>query len=393
MEIIIEKTKGIPVQQSAIEIVERKGLGHPDTLCDLVAEELSIDFSRYYLKKFGRVLHHNIDKCLLVGGRSEVGFGGGKVTTPMQLIVVGRAVEVVGDEKVPLEDIARETIHKRLKERFRFLEPEKNVIVETKIRTGSVDLRATFDSSIPLANDTSIGVGFSPLTEVESIVYQTEQFLNSVEGKQEYPMIGEDIKIMGIRINDRINLTIAIAFVSRFISSKDKYFKIKAELLEYIQAFVKKMTTREVTIAINTADNYEKDTVYLTVTGTSAECGDDGQVGRGNRANGLITPYRPMTLEATAGKNPITHTGKLYNLVAREISAEMTKDPDISGAECYLVSQIGMPITEPQILHAKIHSRLAKKVVEKKCRDIIKKHLNQMPQLWTGLLERHYSLF
>ncbi|GAN32322.1 MAG: methionine adenosyltransferase [Candidatus Brocadia sp. AMX2] len=393
MEIIVEKTKGVAVQQSAIEIVERKGLGHPDTLCDRVAEELSIAFSRYYLKRFGRVLHHNIDKCLLVGGRSAVCFGGGEMITPIQIIVVGRAVEVVGDEKVPLEEIARETTHRWLKERLRFLEPEKNVIVETKIRTGSVDLRATFDSSIPLANDTSIGVGFSPLTETESLVYHTEQFLNSAEVKQDYSMIGEDIKIMGIRVNDRINLTIAMAFVSRFISSKDEYFNIKKDLLEYIRAFVKKLTSHEVTVAINAADNYEKNIVYLTVTGTSAECGDDGQVGRGNRANGLITPYRPMTLEATAGKNPITHTGKLYNLIAGEISAEVAKDPDIAGAECYLVSQIGMPITEPQIVHIKIHSSLAQKIVEEKCRGIIKKHLDQIPQLWKGILERRYSLF
>ena len=145
MEIIIEKTKDLPIQQSSIEIVERKGLGHPDTLCDRAAEELSIVFSQYYLKKFGRVLHHNIDKCLLVGGRSEVCFGGGKVTTPIHLIVVGRAVETVGNEKVPLEEIARETTHKWLSERMRCLEPEKNVVVETKIRTGSVDLRATFE--------------------------------------------------------------------------------------------------------------------------------------------------------------------------------------------------------------------------------------------------------
>ena len=393
MEIIIEKTKDLPVQESSIEIVERKGLGHPDTLCDRAAEELSIAFSQYYLKKFGRVLHHNIDKCLLVGGRSEVCFGGGKVTTPIHLIIVGRAVEVVGNEKVPLEEIARETTHKWLRERMRFLEPEKNVVVETKIRTGSADLRATFDSSIPLANDTSIGVGFSPLTETESLVYKTEQFLNSPEVKRAYPMVGEDIKIMGIRIHDHINLTIAIAFISKFISSKEEYFKIKAKLLEYIQGFVKKLTAREVAITINAADNYEKDICYLTVTGTSAECGDDGQVGRGNRANGLITPYRPMTLEATAGKNPITHTGKLYNLVANEISREITNVPDISGADCYLVSQIGKPITEPQTVHVKIHSSLAKKAAEEECMVIIKKHLSQMPQLWTGILERRYSLF
>src|SRR3990167_1986801 len=393
MEIIIEKTKDVPVQKSAIEIVERKGLGHPDTLCDRAAEELSIAFSKYYLKKFGRVLHHNIDKCLLVGGRSEVCFGGGKVTTPIHLIIVGRAVEVVGNEKVPLEEIARETTHKWLSERMRCLEPEKNVVVETKIRTGSVDLRATFDSSIPLANDTSIGVGFSPLTETESLVYKTEQFLNSAEVKRAYPMVGEDIKIMGIRMHDHINLTIAIAFISKFISSKEEYFKMKAKLLEYIQVFVKKLTTLEIAITINAADNYERDIFYLTVTGTSAECGDDGQVGRGNRANGLITPYRPMTLEATAGKNPITHTGKLYNLTANNIPAELTKDPDISGAECYLVSRIGTPITEPGFVHIKIQSNLSKKTLDEKCKEIIKKHLSQIPQLWTGILEGKYSLF
>src|SRR3990172_10078455 len=232
MEIIIEKTKDVPVQKSAIEIVERKGLGHPDTLSDRAAEELSIAFSKYYLKKFGR-----------------------------------------------------ETTHKWLSERMRCLEPEKNVVVETKIRTGSVDLRATFDSSIPLANDTSIGVGFSPLTETESLAYKTEQFLNSAEVKRAYPMVGEDIKIMGIRMHDHINLTIAIAFISKFISSKEEYFKMKTKLLEYIQFFVEKLTSREVTITINAADSYKKDIYYLTVTGTSAECGDDGQVGRGNRAN------------------------------------------------------------------------------------------------------------
>lgn len=393
MEIIVEKVNDLSVQQSAIEIVERKGLGHPDTLCDRAAEELSIAFSKYYIEKFGRVLHHNIDKCLLVGGRSEVCFGGGTVTTPMHLIVAGRAVESVGKEKVPLEEIARETTYRWLKERLRFIEPEKNVIVETKIRTGSAELLSTFDSSIPLANDTSIGVGFSPMTETESLVYHTEQFLNSPEVKRKYPMIGEDIKIMGVRVNDHINLTIAIAFVSRFISSKEVYFDTKSKILEYILTFVKKLTTCEVSLVLNAADNYKKNIVYLTITGTSAECGDDGQVGRGNRANGLITPYRPMTLEATAGKNPITHTGKLYNLTAGEIAAEITKEPDISGTECYLVSQIGIPITEPQIIHVKIRSNLEKEIIEERCRKIIQKHLGQIPRLWAGILEKRYSLY
>ncbi len=58
-------------------------------------------------------------------------------------------------------------------------------------------------------------------------------------------------------------------------------------------------------VHVNTADDIKKKSVFLTVTGTSAEMGDDGSVGRGNRCNGLITPNRPMSMEATSGKNPI----------------------------------------------------------------------------------------
>ncbi|KAB2832789.1 MAG: S-adenosylmethionine synthase, partial [Candidatus Brocadia sp.] len=59
----------------------------------------------------------------------------------------------------------------------------------------------------------------------------------------------------------------------------------------------------------------------------------------------------------------------------------------------YLVSQIGMPITEPQMVHVKVRSHLPIKAAEEKCMTIIKRHLDRTPQLWTGILERHYSLF
>lgn len=393
MEIIIEQTRETPVGKSSVEIVERKGIGHPDTLCDGAAEELSKAFSKYYLKHFGRILHHNVDKCLLAGGRSEVSFGGGRVTVPMKLIIAGRATEYAGNSKIPLEEIAKETIYAWLRNRMRFLEPEKNVVIDMQTRTGSADLRATYDSTQLSANDTSVGVGFSPMTELESIVYSTEQFLNSAETKRNYPMVGEDIKIMGIRLNDQINLTIAIAFVARFISSKEEYLKIKRLLAEYIDAFIKKHTSKRIASVINAADDAERNIYYLTVTGTSAECGDDGQVGRGNRVNGLITPYRPMTMEATAGKNPVTHTGKLYNIAAHEISRELTQNPDIHNAECYLVSQIGKPITEPQIVHIKIHSSLTKESLEDICTNIAKKHLRLIPQLWESILEQRFTLF
>jgi S-adenosylmethionine synthetase len=106
---------------------------------------------------------------------------------------------------------------------------------------------------------------------------------------------------------------------------------------------------------VNTADEISRGSVYLTVTGTSAEAGDDGQAGRGNRANGLITPYRPMTLESVAGKNPVTHVGKLYNLAAGLIAASVVDEvPEVGEAECRLVSRIGRPISDPQVADVRV---------------------------------------
>ena len=86
-----------------------------------------------------------------------------------------------------------------------------------------------------------------------------------------------------------------------------------------------KITSRKVTVHINTADDINTGSVFLTVTGTSAEMGDDGSVGRGNRCNGLITPNRPMSMEATSGKNPINHIGKIYNILSTKLAKECVK--------------------------------------------------------------------
>ena len=75
MEILVTRMQGRSIGEGAMEIVERKGLGHPDTLCDSAAEALSIALSKYYVEHFGRILHHNVDKVALVGGAATVGFG------------------------------------------------------------------------------------------------------------------------------------------------------------------------------------------------------------------------------------------------------------------------------------------------------------------------------
>ncbi|MBI4362127.1 MAG: methionine adenosyltransferase [Euryarchaeota archaeon] len=396
----VHQGKGTLVERLPIEIVERKGQGHPDTLCDMASEELSIALSEYYLENFGRVLHHNVDKCVLVGGQSNARFGGGEILDPIYLMLVGRATRDIEQKgkrfRVPIGRFAVEGTKHWFKKSLRCLDPEKHLIVDYRIHPGSVDLVGTFQEAedIPRANDTSFGVAFAPLSETERLVYDTERLLNSPAVKKRLPAVGEDIKVMGVRNRDKIGLTVACAMISGEIDDAGDYMDIKKKMEELVLQQAAKKTRRETRVQVNTADNPKGGRYYLTVTGTSAEHGDDGQVGRGNRANGLITPYRPMTLEATAGKNPVSHVGKIYNVTARQILDRLVQEePSIQQSSCYLVSQIGAPINEPQALNIEVHADGGLRNIAHTAEAIAQDVLEKMPKAWRGFLERRYPLF
>ena len=205
MNIEISFTNATPVSKRPVEFVERKGKGHPDTISDRASEELSIALCEYYLSNFGRVYHHNVDKCVLVGGQAKAVFGGGKVTSPIYLLLVGRAAAKIDGKRVPVEKIAQETTANWMSKELHALDTTEHLKVETMIRPGSVDLVKNFDleDEIPLANDTSFGVWYGPNTEIENIVYNVEKELNLASTKKKFPEIGEDIKVMGVRRNVR----------------------------------------------------------------------------------------------------------------------------------------------------------------------------------------------
>jgi len=340
--------KNLLVEEMPVEIVERKGRGHPDSLCDGAAEELSVALCKFYREKVGRILHHNVDKAVLVGGSSEADFGGGRVIAPIQIYIVGRATLEWDGSQIDPEELFHDSIVQWLCRQVRHLKPE-HLQLNFKVRRGSADLQKIFydEDKPPLANDTSFAVGFAPLSELERLVLETERFLNSEEGKRRFPQLGEDIKVMGVRDGDLIRLTIAAAFVSSLTPDRETYESVKEQIARFVEEeFAPKFTKRRVEVFVNTADT--PDSAYLTVTGTSAEAGDDGQVGRGNRASGLITPYRPMTLEAVAGKNPVSHVGKVYSIMTQIIAQRIVeKVPEARQVYCYMVSQIGKPITDP----------------------------------------------
>lgn len=363
-DIVVEEFYYPSVEDMEVEIVERKGLGHPDYICDGVAEAVSKALSSYYLENYGRILHHNVDKVLLVGGQSNPWFGGGVVLQPIRIIVSGRLTTDVqlesGFKPIPFGTIIVDATKRWIKESFRFLDPEVHVIVDYKVGRGSVDLRAIVEAEtdVPLANDTSVGLAFAPLSSLERLVYETERYLNSRGFKSKLPMVGEDVKVMGLRRGSKIVLTIASAMISSLILDPGEYVSVKEQVKEEVLDLATRITPNHVVeVYVNIADIREKNIFYLTVTGTSAEHGDDGATGRGNRVNGLITPFRPMSLEATAGKNPVSHVGKIYNVVAKDIAETIYMKLSNKGVrEVYvsLLSQIGKPINKPQIAHIKI---------------------------------------
>jgi S-adenosylmethionine synthetase len=351
----VEKITQTPIEKQEIEIVERKGVGHPDSMADGFAEAVSRALCNEYIRKCGTILHHNTDQVEVVAGRSNPEYKGGELISPIYVLLVGRATKEFKDIKIATDTTAVRAAKQYLKTTLPDIDSEHDVIIDCKLGTGSTDLQSVFKrGKAPMANDTSFGVGHAPFSEVEQLVYNTERNM-VLNFKKVLPAIGTDIKVMGMRKNEKITLTVACAMIGKYVDDQSHYFNIKEELRNKICDLALEYTDREVEVFVNTGDDEKTGCVYLTVTGTSAEMGDDGSVGRGNRCNGLITPNRPMSMEATSGKNPINHVGKLYNLLSNQIAKDIAAN--VSGIEdvyIRILSQIGHPIDEPLIASAQV---------------------------------------
>ncbi|MBS7639825.1 MAG: methionine adenosyltransferase [Candidatus Bathyarchaeia archaeon] len=386
--------KNIPLEEQEIEIVERKGLGHPDTICDAIMNEVSVNLCKEYLERFGMIMHHNIDKSLLVAGEVEVRFGGGIIKKPMKLIFGDRATFEVGNVKVPVAEISIQTAKDWFRKNLRFVDPEEHVRYQVEIQPGSQALTDIFrrGGRVLEANDTSAAVGWAPLTKTEKLVLDLEKYLNSNDFKRRFPETGEDIKVMGFRKHRDLNLTISMAFVDRFISDEKNYFERKADVLDDIKGFVDRRMEGfdRIHVELNTLDAPGRgiDGLYLTVLGTSADGADSGQVGRGNRVNGLISLNRPQCSEAAAGKNPVSHVGKIYNLLTHKIANKIYNE--VSGVKevyVWMLSKIGRPIDQPVIAAVQLitDSEPSFNIIRRRAEEIVEYELENIDKFTIDL--------
>jgi S-adenosylmethionine synthetase len=365
--LIIESSR-VPLAQEPMEIVERKGWGHPDTICDAVMEAVAVRLAQAYLKTCGRVLHFNADKGILVAGQVACRFGGGAVLAPMRLVMGDRATFEWKGKRIPVKEIAERTAYKWFKQHLPRIEPLKDLECQFELKPASEELRSVAERPREaVANDTSATVGYAPLTPTERLVFQIERFLNGPSFKKAFPDTGEDVKVLAVRNGRDVTVTVAMPFLAPLIRRESEYFKRKAAAGRVLTDFVMRKSGTDFSpcIYLNVLDQPGggEAGAYLTLLGTSAELGDSGEVGRGNRVCGIISLHRPASAEAAPGKNPVAHVGKIYNVLAQVLAEDIYKKvPGLLDVTVWITSQIGRPISSPQAVAVEVIPRRGVKV-------------------------------
>lgn len=381
------------------ELIERKGAGHPDSICDELAALISQQYSAYCVKHCDEmVLHHQIDKLMIIGGKTEVTFGAGKFVEPIKVILAGRITRTYLGNELPVKQLIDTTLREYFAEKFPMIDFDDMVEVHDFLTSyaGPGTLRSSkgaianmFDPVSKdgvrgyedvVANDTSFCVAYAPLSPLENAIIQLEQKLTSKETRQTYQWLGTDIKLMAYRQGNKIDITTCIPQIAKYVPTYDAYKNNLQTIADLCLSFLGELLpAQNLRISLNTKDKDETQNVYLTVSGASLS-GDIGVVGRGNRPNGLITARHPMSMEGTNGKNPRYYAGFIYAVCAKRIADRIfaeTGAPNI----VEIVSQNGGPLLDPW--HARVTSEADSEIINK----IVQDEFVHIPSITTDFID------
>jgi S-adenosylmethionine synthetase len=316
----------------------------------------------------------------------------------MKLVIGDRATPVKGfDVSQVALNAAKHWFHENLPE----IDPNRDVLYQVELKGGSDELTGIFqgDSAVARANDTSAAVGYAPLTETERIVLKAERFLNGAEFKRKNPDSGRDVKIMAIRQREKLELTVAMPLLDKHITSEDIYFQRKETICRALRSrlLACRDNLNDIAINMNTLDRAGGGMagMYLSVLGTSAEDADSGEVGRGNQVNGVIALNRPRGSEAAAGKNPVSHVGKIYSVLTHVIAAQIHEGvAGVRQATVWLCSRIGAPVNQPQIaaVQVALDDRTTLSAIEADIRRIVAGALERLPEFCRELANGQYPV-
>jgi S-adenosylmethionine synthetase len=383
-----------------LEVVERKGRGHPDTLTDGLAEELSVRYCLYTRDRFGIILHHNFDKVGLLGGRSDARLGKGRMLAPIRVLLNGRASGRFGSAEIPLRELLEEWATAFLKRELPKLDISRDLAFYFNVSEANTAGYPPADFSPQseydlyqahqlLSSDTATVCIQHPLTSIEGVVLAVEQQLTSDVYRCDRPWLGSDIKVMACGSERVVSITACIPQIADNVRDIGDYRTNLESVREDIRSIVtKSLPDAHIDVALNTLDDFDRGSLYLTVIGSCIESGDEGMVGRGNRPSGLIPALRPFSGEAACGKNPVFFPGKVYTAAGKEIARRLHES---SGArvDVWLLSQEGRPLYDPWKV---IVWHDGGKISEMEVRDALNTVLSDIPGLTEAMLRREVRL-
>ncbi|MFA5184265.1 MAG: methionine adenosyltransferase [Patescibacteria group bacterium] len=309
-----------------LEIVERKGLGHPDTLADALAELISIKYSKYCQEKFQAIPHHNIDKLYIGAGLFQSNYGFCRRVVPVTININGRMSASFGDEKIPLESLQRDSIIGYLRSILPNLQESDFIINHNATQNSRLphwfaprDINDLPEYAHRSAGDNAVCVFSWPLTTTEKLVSDVEGYFWKKDGRFPEPrfrFLGQDIKVMAIRQGKHINISVRVPVITTQIKDHDEYLGIVQSVAQELNQFISSLLSADYSFDLEVNAHRP----YMLGIGSCIECGEEGLVGRGNSNSGLISIFRPHSVEAPSGKNPVYHTGRVLNYLTMKLS-------------------------------------------------------------------------
>lgn len=399
------------IEKDPVEMVERKGIGHPDTLSDMIAENFSNNYSNYCLNEFGTILNHWTDKVLLSGGTAELDFGSTNIIRPIKAYLFGRVTEKIGNQKIDIDYLFKKSVEEVFSKIFTGQNILNHIdyVVDTNQAIGkdhpkefyfpksADEVRKCWDAL--KSNDTVICSGNAPYSPLEQIVINTENYINSKSFKNRFPETGWDVKVIATRIGNKIHATVNIPFIAKLTPSyKDYSEKLKLAKKEVNDKITSEIQKTKKNYKLSSLHINAKDRgkfVYLTAFGTALDKGDYGAVGRGNKYSGIISINKESNIEAVAGKNPTNHSGKLYTMLANDLAWKIHKLIS-SNISINISAKIGDSLNKPHFIVIKCDKASLSKLDESRIKKIANDSLALIDQYYKKIInadvvENHIS--
>lgn len=330
------------INDSSIEVVERKSKGNPSAMCDLLIKHLTDRLSQIYRENYQINIDFDLTDSILLAGETIPDFqGSGSIFKPMVFILGGWATDEYQEKRLNFDYLIRNEIYTFLKENYRFLH-ENNFFIKNAVKMIPAKPMLKLNKNI-IASDDWIAMGIGGKTNLEQIVLSVEKYLDSLI-KNNHPEIGEDIVIKGILENSDLLIKIDLALVDYYIKSKIDYKNKIDDLKILLEKYIKRQyPSQKTNIIIN---------AQLTITGTTVENMNFGRVGDGNLNNGLISYTYPQAMKTSYGKYPL-HISRVYQKIAQIIANEIN-DKLNKRTFVWLYAEKNQPISKPRLIHVQI---------------------------------------